>query len=238
MFPTHVPVSAGSRSCGSRARPTRAASNVDCPVQRDQRIIHFASRGAMDIEGLGERTVAQLTDAGLVARRRPTSTRSPSSSCSGLEGFARDQRREARRRDRRARRTGRCRGCSTALGIRTSGPSASQALAKRVRHLDVACSRRPTTELAAVDGVGGVIAARDRSLVRAARQPRLHRPAAGRRRRLRQRGGSSSCVGGAGGDPADARRQGGRGHGPPCRVTRGRRRRRRSWPAAARARAA
>jgi DNA ligase (NAD+) len=37
-----------------------------CPYQRDQRIIYWASRGAMDIEGLGERTVFQLSDAGLV----------------------------------------------------------------------------------------------------------------------------------------------------------------------------
>jgi len=38
-----------------------------CPFQRDQRIVHFASRGAMDIEGLGEKTVFALSDAGLVA---------------------------------------------------------------------------------------------------------------------------------------------------------------------------
>ena len=38
-----------------------------CPFQRDQRVIYFASRGAMDIEGLGERTVFQLSDAGLIA---------------------------------------------------------------------------------------------------------------------------------------------------------------------------
>jgi DNA ligase (NAD+) len=37
-----------------------------CPFQRDQRIIYFASRGGMDIEGLGERTVFALSDAGLV----------------------------------------------------------------------------------------------------------------------------------------------------------------------------
>jgi len=38
-----------------------------CPFQRDQRIIYFASRGAMDIEGLGDSTVQQLSDAGLVS---------------------------------------------------------------------------------------------------------------------------------------------------------------------------
>ena len=40
--------------------------NVDCPGQQIQRISHFASRGAMDIEHLGERTVAQFTQVGLL----------------------------------------------------------------------------------------------------------------------------------------------------------------------------
>ncbi|MBA3655535.1 MAG: NAD-dependent DNA ligase LigA, partial [Actinobacteria bacterium] len=35
--------------------------NAQCPRQRDARIEHFVSRGAMDIEGLGERTIAQFT---------------------------------------------------------------------------------------------------------------------------------------------------------------------------------
>ena len=42
-------------------------TNADCPGQRVQRIAHFASRGAMDIEGLGEKRVVQLIDAGLVS---------------------------------------------------------------------------------------------------------------------------------------------------------------------------
>jgi DNA ligase (NAD+) len=40
--------------------------NVDCPGQRVQRISHFASRSAMDIEHLGERTVGQFAQAGLL----------------------------------------------------------------------------------------------------------------------------------------------------------------------------
>src|SRR5205823_10104007 len=35
--------------------------NAHCPRQRDARIEHFVSRGAMDIEGLGERSIAQFT---------------------------------------------------------------------------------------------------------------------------------------------------------------------------------
>jgi len=37
-----------------------------CPAQRVERIVHFASRGAMDIEGMGEALVKQLVDKGLV----------------------------------------------------------------------------------------------------------------------------------------------------------------------------
>ena len=41
--------------------------NADCPAQLVQRIVHFASRGAMDIEGLGEQRVAQLVAARLLS---------------------------------------------------------------------------------------------------------------------------------------------------------------------------
>ena len=40
--------------------------NRSCPAQIVQSIIHFASRGAMDIEGLGEKTVVKLFEAGLI----------------------------------------------------------------------------------------------------------------------------------------------------------------------------
>jgi DNA ligase (NAD+) len=40
--------------------------NVDCPGQQVQRISHFAGRGAMDIEHLGERTVWQFCKEGLL----------------------------------------------------------------------------------------------------------------------------------------------------------------------------
>ncbi len=40
--------------------------NAQCPAQLKRRIEHFASRGAMDIEGLGEAMVEQLVSRGLV----------------------------------------------------------------------------------------------------------------------------------------------------------------------------
>src|SRR5258708_16032983 len=42
--------------------------NVECPEQVKRRLEHFAHRGAMDIEGLGEAMVAQLVERGLVKR--------------------------------------------------------------------------------------------------------------------------------------------------------------------------
>jgi DNA ligase (NAD+) len=40
--------------------------NRSCPAQIQQGLFHFASRGAMDIEGLGEKTIRRFWEAGLV----------------------------------------------------------------------------------------------------------------------------------------------------------------------------
>ncbi|HMA31104.1 MAG TPA: NAD-dependent DNA ligase LigA [Casimicrobiaceae bacterium] len=65
-MPTHCP------ECGSAIvrlpdeAIARCSGGLVCPAQRRQALRHFASRHAMDIEGLGEKLVEQLVDAGLV----------------------------------------------------------------------------------------------------------------------------------------------------------------------------
>ena len=65
--PTKCPV------CGSEVvrvegeAIARCSGGLFCPAQRKETIRHFASRSAMDIEGLGEKLVDQLVDAGLVS---------------------------------------------------------------------------------------------------------------------------------------------------------------------------
>lgn len=44
----------------------RCTGGITCPAQRKQALLHFASRRAMDIEGLGDKLVDQLVDAGIV----------------------------------------------------------------------------------------------------------------------------------------------------------------------------
>ncbi|HSH72838.1 MAG TPA: NAD-dependent DNA ligase LigA [Methylophilaceae bacterium] len=66
VMPTACPI------CGSHVirqedeAIARCSGGLFCPAQRKQAILHFASRRAMDIEGLGEKLVDQLVEAQLV----------------------------------------------------------------------------------------------------------------------------------------------------------------------------
>ena len=64
-FPEHCPV------CGAEIKRTPGEAdhrcvNATCPARVTGSLLHFASRGVMNIEGLGEAVVAQLLDRGLV----------------------------------------------------------------------------------------------------------------------------------------------------------------------------
>jgi len=63
-FPDHCP------ECGSEAVAqegevdVRCTGGLICPAQRFERLRHFVSRGALDIEGLGEKSIAEFIDLG------------------------------------------------------------------------------------------------------------------------------------------------------------------------------
>src|SRR5262249_55167189 len=65
-FPTEGPV-CGSPLVRLEGEANHQCINVQCPAQRVQRIVHFASRGALAIEGLGEERVSQFVREGLLA---------------------------------------------------------------------------------------------------------------------------------------------------------------------------
>ena len=66
-MPTQCP-SCGSRVVRVEGQVDIRCTNVECPEQVKRRLQHFAHRGALDIEGLGEMMVAQLVGNGLVRR--------------------------------------------------------------------------------------------------------------------------------------------------------------------------
>jgi DNA ligase (NAD+) len=153
-FPTQCP------ACGGPLVRIEGESdtfcvNVDCPAQRDGRIAHFASRGAMDIEGLGEKRVGQLTSAGLL--------RDPGDiyyltydALMGLEGFADISARNlldaieaSKKRPLPSLLVG--------LSIRHLGGRGAEVLADAFGHLD-RILEASEEEMAATSGLGHVIA--------------------------------------------------------------------------------
>jgi len=154
QFPTRCP-SCGGPLVRLDGESDTFCTTLDCPAQVVQRIVHFASRAAMDIEGLGERRVQQLVKLGLVAdpgdlfRLQASALaevdRMGEVSAAKLVGAIDAARRRPLRR------------LLVALGIRHLGPAGSRALAARFGHLD-AILGASEAELAAVEGVGPVIA--------------------------------------------------------------------------------
>jgi len=146
--------------------------NVDCPNRLLESIAHLASRGALDIEGLGEQTVELLVARGLVtdladlfrleARR---------DELLALEGF-KEKRVENLLAGIAAARAQPLERFLVAFNVRHLGPTYARSLARAfgdLDHLRAATSE----ELEAVDGIGPVIAASLRSWLDNPRNARL-----------------------------------------------------------------
>jgi DNA ligase (NAD+) len=129
--------------------------NVDCPAQRVQRLVHWASRGALDIEGLGEERVRQFVDAGLledaadvytltVDKLVPLERIGARSAQLLVDGIESSKSRPLWR-------------VLVGLGINHVGPTAAQALARSLPDLD-AIAAASEEALTVIDGVGPTIA--------------------------------------------------------------------------------
>lgn len=155
-FPTHCPCTLSSVLVKIEEQADTRCVEPSCPFQRDQRIIYFASRGGMDIEGLGERTVFALSDAGLVADVGDLYSLTVEQLLT-LDGFA-EKGAQNLVSGIQASRTRPLPKLLTALGIKHLGPAAAESLSTHFGTVDAIASASEE-ELSSVDGVGGVIAA-------------------------------------------------------------------------------
>ena len=66
LFPEHCPVCNSPVETVADEAVARCSGGLVCAAQRKEAIKHFASRKAMNVEGLGDKLVEQLVDLGLV----------------------------------------------------------------------------------------------------------------------------------------------------------------------------
>ncbi len=153
-FPTQCPV-CGKPLVRLEGEANHRCVNEDCPAKVMGRIIHFASRGAMDIEGLGEERVAQFVEAKLLAdagdiylltvdKLVPLERIGERSAQLLVDAIDQSRSRPLER-------------LLVGLGIPHIGPAAAGTLAREIGSLDAIASAEAES-LAAVDGVGGIIA--------------------------------------------------------------------------------
>jgi len=129
--------------------------NRDCPGRQWQLLTHFAAKGAMDIEGLGDERVSQLMHEGLVHNAADLYDLT-AEQLVGLEGFAEISARrlveaiDATRERPFAR-------VLWALGIESVGGVNARNLAQRFRSID-ALMAASAEEIAETPGIGPIVA--------------------------------------------------------------------------------
>jgi DNA ligase (NAD+) len=152
--PAHCPV-CGTPTVKPEGSVFTRCPNRDCPDRRWQLLTHFASQGAMDVEGLGERQIRVLQDAGLVRTAADFFTLTPERLVE-LEGIGavsanRLVERIAAARDRPLSRV------LFALGIEGVGEITGRNLAQQFRSVD-ALLAASAEQVAETPGIGPKVA--------------------------------------------------------------------------------
>ena len=155
VMPERCPV------CGSAVRRlpdeavARCSGGLYCPAQRKQAILHFASRRALDIEGLGEKLVDQLVDRQLV--KHPADLyRLDAATLAGLERMGGKSAQNIVEAIARSKRTTLAR-LIYSLGIRNVGEATAKDLARHFGDLEALMSA-DAEALQRVPDVGPVVA--------------------------------------------------------------------------------
>lgn len=182
-MPSHCPECGAEVVRAEGEAVMRCSGGLYCPAQRKQAIKHFASRRAMDIEGLGDKLVDQLVDAGLV--HTPADLYQLSlESLVGLERMASKSAENLLRALQKSKSTTLGRFLF-ALGIREVGETTAQNLANHYRTLD-AIMQADEESLQSVPDVGPIVAshvvtffrqAHNREVVEQLRAHGVHWPA-------------------------------------------------------------
>jgi len=153
-LPKRCPV-CGAASVRLEHEAVTRCPNLDCPAQLENNLLHLASRGALDVEGLGEKLVHQLVERGLVKRLSDVFALD-AETLEGLERMGEKSAANLVASLAKARRTTLWR-LLVALGIRHVGETVAQLLARHFGDLDplMQASRE---ELEQVEGIGPTIA--------------------------------------------------------------------------------
>lgn len=152
--PTHCPV-CGEPVVHPEGEVAWYCVNAACPAQRIRNLEHFASRGAMDIRGLGIKIVEQLVRAGLVEDVADLYYLKKEDLLS-LEGFAAKKAENLLQAIAESK-TRPLERLIVGLGIRGVGEAVAAELARRFPDLD-ALSQATVEDLQAIEGIGPHIA--------------------------------------------------------------------------------
>jgi len=153
-FPKQCPV-CGQPLVRLEGESDTFCTNLECEGQRWARIVHFTSRGAMDIEGFGERTVSLFLSKGIIHDPSDIFT-IDFDQVRELEGYGEISVTNLQNAIEAAKQRA-LGNLLVGLGIRHAGGTISRILASAFGHMD-ALMAASEEDIAAVEGVGPIIA--------------------------------------------------------------------------------